>query len=358
MGDTLETCKNCGEEFEKDFKFCPHCGQQVRDKLTVAVLFYNTISNYFSFDAKFFKSFIPLMTRPGYLAKTFIEGKRLLYLHPAQLYLFVSVVFFFLLSVLVVKDKVQNLDKSLKEATARPLLNDSLEVQAVRVMDSIKIDSILKPLEEKGVEGLSQVESKVLDSLVKNRVKKDISSQSIFGYNSKKIDSLIDAGTSDDEVYKAMGMKDDAGVLTRKFYAQALKLKKKNSGEGILQYVYDAIPISLFILLPIFALILKLFFYSKGAYAHHLVFSFYFFSFLFMAFSLLMIINYFFNLPGALDFLIITSTFFYLFIAIRKFYKSSWFGGLIKTGVITFIYLSFVVPVAFVILLFVGILFY
>ena len=102
MEKNMVTCKNCEKEYNDSFEFCPHCGQKAKDELTLSVLFYNTISNYFSFDARFFRSFIPLMFRPGYIAKQFVIGKRLQYLHPAQYYLFVSVVFFFLLPELVV----------------------------------------------------------------------------------------------------------------------------------------------------------------------------------------------------------------------------------------------------------------
>ena len=101
---------NCEHKFEEGFKFCPHCGQKTNDDLTLGVLFYNTITNYFSVDARFFKSFIPLMFKPGYLAKRFIEGKRLLYLHPAQMYLFISVVFFFLFSF-ITRDNNNNLTR-------------------------------------------------------------------------------------------------------------------------------------------------------------------------------------------------------------------------------------------------------
>ena len=96
METNQNTCQNCEQPYDKGFRFCPHCGQKTNDELTLGVLFYNTISNYFSFDARFFKSFIPLMIRPGYLAKEFVKGKRLLYLHPAQMYLFVAVIFFFI----------------------------------------------------------------------------------------------------------------------------------------------------------------------------------------------------------------------------------------------------------------------
>ena len=141
MKKDIETCKNCEQEFARDFKFCPHCGQQTKDDLTVPVLFYNTIANYFSFDARFFKSFFPLLFKPGYLARKFIEGKRLLYLHPAQLYLFISVVFFFLLSVTVVRNQDELLDSSLKNTLNTTKLLDSLEITEKNIRYNVSLDS-------------------------------------------------------------------------------------------------------------------------------------------------------------------------------------------------------------------------
>lgn len=91
----VNRCKNCNLEYIDKFSFCPNCGQKVNDQLTVNLLFYNTISNYLSVDARILKSFISLLFRPGHVAKEFVYGKRLQYLHPAQFYLFVSVLFFF-----------------------------------------------------------------------------------------------------------------------------------------------------------------------------------------------------------------------------------------------------------------------
>ncbi len=67
-------CQNCEQPYKEGFNFCSSCGQKTNEELTIGVLFYNTISNYFSFDARFLKSFIPLMFKPGYLAKKFLEG--------------------------------------------------------------------------------------------------------------------------------------------------------------------------------------------------------------------------------------------------------------------------------------------
>ena len=156
----------------------------------------------------------------------------------------------------------------------------------------------------------------------------------------------------------AMGLKDDAGFIKRKFYAQVLKFYKQRNGGQILQAIYDTIPISLFVLLPIFAFIMKLLFIKQGLYAHHLVFSFYYFSFLFTVFSIILVVNYISEIPDWIDFLIAFSTIVYLLLAIKRFYQPSWFFTFIKTGLATFIYLMIVIPIAMVIVGLVSFLFY
>ena len=246
-----EICKNCENQLDEGFQFCPNCGQQTKEDLTVGVLFYNTISNYFSFDARFLKSFFPLMFKPGYLAKRFIEGKRLLYLHPAQMYLFISVVFFFLLSVTVVRNQVETLDTNLKKTLNKPIISDSLKQESIKVLDStrmdsifkhldtadltgleiidakasdsIKIDSILTPLKNVNISGLEIKDVEAIDSIIQANTTKEAKESLTFNFNRKKVDSLIALGAADKEVFKAMGMSDDAGSITRKFYSSKFK---------------------------------------------------------------------------------------------------------------------------------------
>ena len=66
-----------------------------------------------------------------------------------------------------------------------------------------------------------------------------------------------------------MGLNDDAGTFKRKLYSQVLKFYKQRNGGSILQVFYDTIPIAMFILLPIFALLLKIFYFKKGSFSHH-----------------------------------------------------------------------------------------
>lgn len=359
MGKQTIKCPNCENEFEEGFAFCPHCGQKAKDELTLGVLFYNTIANYFSFDARFFKSFIPLMIRPGYLAKKFLEGKRLLFLHPAQMYLFISVIFFFLYSFNV-RETVNEVNQRFKNIQVTDQVNDSL-VAKKPALDSVQLENLMVTLKESNITtGMKEEDIKMLDSIIKVG-NKDVETNNFlnFDFNEKEIDSLIAIGAPENDIYKAMGMSDDAGFFPRKIYKQMLKFYKDRGLGSILQTFYDSIPLAMFFLLPIFAFILKIFYFRRGRFSHHLVFGFYFFSFLFTVFSFLVLANLIWkDFPGWIMTLIILSTYFYFFLAVKHFYGQGWFLSFFKTGVVSFTFLTFVIPLAVVIMGLMAFLFY
>lgn len=137
-----------------------------------------------------------------------------------------------------------------------------------------------------------------------------------------------------------------------------LKLYKQRSGGSLLQTIYETFPFALFILLPVFALLLKVFFFRQGVYVNHLVFSFYFFSFLFFIFTLLLIINQVVNLRYWVDLIVVLSMAIYLILAIKRFYLASWSGAILITGIITFFYFSLIMPATITILFLYGLLVY
>ncbi|MEX0290600.1 MAG: DUF3667 domain-containing protein [Flavobacteriaceae bacterium] len=336
---TQDTCKNCEKSFDASFDYCPYCGQETADNLTFGVLFSNTISNYFSIDARFFKSFVPLMIKPGVLARRFVDGKRLSYLHPAQFYLFISVVFFFIFSFSI--RKADNaFSKVLNKGFDKDIKIDSLQLKK----DSLNIAKAREALTGNPVfTGMSDEEMKALDSaLVKAQTDPDVS----FDFNRKVLDSLIAEDAPEEELLQAMGMDNDAGSFTRRFYTQMLKFYKQRGG-GILQAFYDTIPIAMFFMLPLFAVLLKVFYWKRGTFAHHMVFSFYFFTFLFTSFCVLILANSIIEIPGWLEFLVFLSFIVYLMLAMRNFYRSSWIGAFFKANIISFVYIIFILPFAF-----------
>ncbi len=101
MATELETCLNCEHPLEDHYQFCPECGQEARASAgSLKDFFRNFLSDYFTFDSKFMRSFAPLLVKPGFLTNEFFAGRRVRYIPPLRLYIFVSIVFFLVLSVL------------------------------------------------------------------------------------------------------------------------------------------------------------------------------------------------------------------------------------------------------------------
>ncbi|MEB8328675.1 DUF3667 domain-containing protein [Flavobacteriaceae bacterium KMM 6897] len=341
---TEKSCKNCGCKMAPDYQFCPSCGQEVADNLTIGLLFSNTISNYFSVDARFFRSFIPLMLKPGVLARRFVDGKRQYYLHPAQFYLFISVLFFFLFSF-TIRRADNTMSLALKKGFEQKINLDSLTIGN----DTIQLAAAKKALKENKIDlGASDKRLMTLDSLINSKQTTDtIAPLNVsFGIQREVLDSLIANAAPLQQKLKAMGLEEDAGAFKTRLYRQLLKFYEQRGG-GILKAFYDTIPIAMFLLMPLFAFLLKVFYWRRGNFAHHMVFSFYFFTFVFTSLFVLLVVQGLIEIPIWLEILFLCSFLIYLIMSLKNFYRSSWLGAILKANTISFIYLLIIIPMAF-----------
>lgn len=72
----------------------------------------------------------------------------------------------------------------------------------------------------------------------------------------------------------------------------------------------------------------------------------------------MMLVNLLWKVPNWIDGIVAVLTFIYLLIAVKQFYSQGYFISLIKTGMVTFIYLIFVLPIALIVMLTTSFLFY
>lgn len=303
-------CKNCNNIFDDSYKYCPECSQKADNKLTLGTLFSNTITNYFSVDSRVFKSLLPLLTRPGFLAKKFVEGKRLYYMHPAQLYLFVSVIFFFIFSF--------SINEYQKDS-----------------------DQIISNYFNK----LNALSYKRFNS----------SGEVIHTIDKKVLDSLILVGAPKEQLLLQLGMNERSGWFDRFAYNQLLRFYM-NQGSGILKVFYSTVSVALFILIPLFTLLLKLLFYRSGKFSHQLVFSLYLFSFLFAVLILILLASYMVDIPIWIYILICVIFITYLVIGIKYFFNKSIMASLLKSLIIILLYCVFVLPMSVLLLGFISLL--
>ncbi len=335
-------CKNCGQKLDNSFKYCPACGQNTEEDLTLKELFHNTISNYFSVDARFFKSFLPLMFKPGYLPLKFVEGKRMTYLHPTQFYLFVSVIFFFLLSFDVRKQE-EKVDKTLKTGIENIERSDT---SAIKVIELNKTDSIISRLNINLNMKSGALKKANTDSPVHTALQNAEKGNRVNNNKKELIEKLKEASSNEENP-----------LWKRKLAKQIIKIYNKR-GSGFLQVMYGTVPVAMFVLLPVFALLLKLLFFKSGKYSVHLVFGFYFFSFLFMAFSFYLIASFLFTVPSVVFKTVVLLSYIYFLIALVRFYRQPVLGCIFKSMAILGLYLLFIIPTSAGIIAIISLLIY
>ncbi|MBK7232246.1 MAG: DUF3667 domain-containing protein [Saprospiraceae bacterium] len=94
-------CMNCGRSFLEQDNFCPECGQENHSpNQPIRHLFLEFLESLLHFDTKLFTSLKYLYLKPGQMSLEFLNNQRARFVPPMRLYIFISVIFFILISTL------------------------------------------------------------------------------------------------------------------------------------------------------------------------------------------------------------------------------------------------------------------
>ncbi len=282
-----KTCLNCSTPLTD--KYCSHCGQRdLPARQDLGDLLINFISSFYSFESKFFKTFQYLLFRPGKIVAEYNAGKRESFYHPARMYVFLSFIFFLLMSIFASTDDLG-------------LNND----EDFNPKDSVKADSIMA-----GVDSIMIAET---GTGIKN---KDLK----FNYKP------VSEGTNN-SIQNALPESERDNFIVRYFERKGREIEargKDKEKEMTKQFIDDAvgnIPRMLFFLMPIFALLLKLLYVRRDYfYSEHLVFTVIYYDFIYLAGSLIILVNQVSWLIW-LQYFLYAWIFIYLYKAMRNVYK-------------------------------------
>jgi hypothetical protein len=90
-------CANCGTSLAD--RYCTHCGQDAHVTLSIRHFIDEFLEGMFHFDSTFWRTFMPLLFRPGFLTAQYLSGKRKLYAPPLRSYLVLSLLYFVIASL-------------------------------------------------------------------------------------------------------------------------------------------------------------------------------------------------------------------------------------------------------------------
>lgn len=92
----MKICKNCATEFKG--KYCSQCGQKaITGRITTRDLFRDVIKKYLPYDKGFLFTAREALTRPGWMVRDYLDGKRVNYTKPLNFMLVLtatSLIFF------------------------------------------------------------------------------------------------------------------------------------------------------------------------------------------------------------------------------------------------------------------------
>jgi|SRR5471030_667090 len=330
-------CLNCGTTLEG--KFCHNCGQenlQIRENF--GHMMNHAISDYFHFDQQFFHTLKPLLLQPGKLTNEYMAGRRVQYLHPIKMYIFISIVYFLLL--------FQSAGENKKAE----------KVVGNRVNTQQALDSAKKAIEKNPV--LSPAQKKKLGNKLKE--KKTVTYFGIGNVTETDTDTNDTQRkygwfrpSTDDTTYQQyiagqekLPKEEKDNFFQRQWNKKTLSYHAKYgtmAGDVFIDEFKHNIPKMMFLLLPLFALILKLAFWTnKKYYVEHLIYSFHFHCFLFLFLTFMMLLQltipHNWGISGWLTFLATIYIGWYIYRSLRTVYHRNRFRTISKMIGMSFMY--------------------
>jgi hypothetical protein len=308
-----KTCLNCRYVVEN--RFCPNCGQENIDiRKSFHQLFIHFFEDLTHYENAFWKTIGHLLLKPARLTKEYLSGKRLSYLAPIRLYIFISFITFFLIGIFP--------DQELDLINLKP-----------KQTTDIKINELISQ-SELPQDDLDSIQETINKSIELNE---QADKPFTFGIKTvRELDSIQEFGKAEDKY----------GSFEYSVIKKVLTVSENNTIEEIIakfraSFLRD-FPKVLFIYLPIFAFFLWLFHDKKRwYYFDHGIFTLHYFSFLLLLILILFLTDKLFLLfersetanfiSGLINFTGFGWMLYYFFPAHHRFYRESRLVSFVKT---------------------------
>jgi len=332
-------CLNCGTELKGPF--CYFCGQPDRNFMRFfPVLIRDLMEDLFDLDSRFMRTMKPLLFKPGRLTRDYMEGRRFRYAPPMRLYIFSSIVFFLLAAL---------------------MSSDLISIQAAPDNNvTINVADAPESKQKEVREALDQLPADVREKIDEDKLVIKGEKNGGIGFKASDIqfnEKPWDRETNPVDIKWLPGWLNDR--INDEIERSPQKAEQINANPNlIVDKVFDILPATMFILLPVVALIFKFWYlFAKRYYIEHLIFALHNHAFLFVSLTLILLADIgksLFAADGisagseAMKWVMIVIGAWiplYLLISLRVAYKQNWFLTLCKYGVIGLSYLTLLVIV-------------
>jgi hypothetical protein len=329
-------CLNCGTELQGPF--CYFCGQPDKNFMRFfPALMRDLMEDMLDLDSRFMRTLKPLLFKPGKLTRDYMSGRRFRYAPPMRVYIFSSIVFF-LLAALLSSNAIK---LEARDGNFIVVTPDTGEEQQ-------ELEEALENLPD-AVKGKIDVEQALEEVHNENRT------QGAFDVDDLDIqfnDEPWDRETNPVDIKWLPGWLNDS--INDEIEGSPKKAEQINENPNlIIDKVFDILPATMFILLPVVALIFKFWYlFAKRYYVEHLIFSLHNHSFIFVNLTLILLLGLAGDLLAAREYTALAQGLewltvimlawipLYLLISLRTVYRQNWFLTLGKYFAIGISYAS------------------
>ena len=266
-------CLNCGTELKGPF--CYYCGQPDKNLMRFfPALLRELLEDTFDFDSRFLRTLKPLLFKPGKLTRDYLDGRRFRYVPPLRLYVFSSIAFFFIAAILAT-DFIQINSEPDQETQAKSQISE---------VDQEKIDNALKDVDPALAEEINQAISEAEGKKVERGLTLD---DDEISFNGKP----WDRETNPFIVPLAPDWVND-WINNEIGESPAKGRQIEENPDLIKDKMFDVLPVTMFVLLPLVAMLFKFWYlFAKKYYVEHLIFALHNHAFLFVILLIIMLAN-------------------------------------------------------------------
>lgn len=352
-------CRDCGAR--ADINFCPVCSQETRIEMpTVGHFVAEFAEQTLALQGQLWRTLYSLLFKPGQLTLDYVAGRRQRYVRPLRLYLAISISFFAVLGITAGDGSFLPDDVLVDDGAKAPSAKDGADPRTDK-------KAAAKPAKSKAVDK-PLVAPKTGDPAVDAELRIETAAAAIEAAAEAKAEAAAAGEEARQEAAAAQKAKAEAekhppstdkGESSGNFNTGYAKLDarlnerfdrlkalpKSEITARVVNAFLNYAPFAMFLLLPLFALFLKIGYLWRGAnYAIHLLFAVNYHSFIFflLLIAQLPLIN---RLDNLLGFVVPA----YLLLALRRVHGGRWLSTTLFTLLLSIVY---VVAMAVVMVLF------
>jgi hypothetical protein len=373
-------CANCGAELLGPT--CYACGQPVKGMVrhlsNILADFADTVLN---IDSRIFRTLSPLLLKPGFLTNEYLAGRRVRYVTPFRLYFFLSVIAFLIMKMTL--DATLDSPNTIRFDDTNPVAGamtvQQVEQQRDAALAGLETAKAAPGMTAKALRGIDKSEQRIRASADKRldylrradeaKAKGQPAPADPLA-DSDKDDFHLELGGQDWDPHKtpvAIGWL--PGFVNKQLTLFAVRgvenlPRIKKDPRPFLLGAFGMLPQVLFLLMPLFAGLLKIFYiFKRRLYMEHLIVALHSHSFIFLSLLVLtlfgLVRSWLYGAAPALAPVMSLAIFvlgwwlpIYLLIMQKRVYKQGWFFTTVKYLSIGFCYtimVAFGVAIAFLV---------